>query len=109
MHIYHYGWVKPPKVMQEKRVQFNKLWHDDNWVQEHVVGPEAFDYAGHIRSLNRFKDSHPAVMEPRVRAMNWSFSFDPTQNRWTFKERLKGLAKKLGFNPNYANYILLKR
>ena len=108
-YIYHYGWVKPPKVMQEKRVQFNKLWHDDNWVQEHVVGPEAFDYAGHIRSLNRFEGSHPAVMEPRLRAMNWSFSFDPTQNRWTFKERLKGLAKKLGFNPNYANYILLKR
>ena len=36
--VHHYGWVKPPQVMQDKRVQFNKLWHDDEWVETHVVG-----------------------------------------------------------------------
>jgi hypothetical protein len=48
-------------------------------------------------------------MQRRVGAMNWTFSFDPSQNRWTWKERLKSLAKKVGINPNYANYKLLRR
>ena len=51
--VHHYGWVKPPQVMQDKRVQFNKLWHDDEWVETHVVGPESFAYEDHIRSLHR--------------------------------------------------------
>ncbi len=107
--IHHYGWVKPPKVMQEKRIQFNKLWHDDAWVEKHIVGPESFEYEAHIRSLSRFTGTHPAVMKPRVARMNWQFSFDPVANTWTVKERLKSLVKRLGFNPNYANYRLLKR
>ena len=107
--IHHYGWVKPPKVMQEKRIQFNKLWHDDAWVEEHIVGPESFEYEAHIRSLSRFTGTHPAVMKPRVARMNWQFAFDPVANTWTVKERLKSLLKRLGFNPNYANYRLLKR
>ncbi len=107
--VHHYGWVKSPQVMQAKRVQFNKLWHSDEWVEAHVVGPESFSYEDHIRSLNPFEGPHPQVMLRRVAAMNWTFSFDPSQNRWTLKERLKSLAKKLGMNPNYANYKLLRR
>ena len=85
--IHHYGWVKPPMVMQDKRIQFNKLWHDDAWVDEHIVGPESFEYEAHIRSLSRFEGTHPEVMKPRVARMNWKFSFDPVSNTWTLKER----------------------
>ena len=108
-HIHHYGWVKPPKVMQDKQIQFNKLWHDDHWVQSHLVGPDAFVYEDHIRSLNRFEGSHPKVMEPRVAAMNCHFNFDPSLNTWTLKERLKAQLKRIGINPNYANYKRLHR
>ena len=108
-HIHHYGWVKPPKVMQDKQIQFNKLWHDDDWVQSRLVGPDAFVYEDHIRSLNRFEGSHPKVMQTRVAAMNWHFSFDPSLNTWTLKERLKNQLKRIGINPNYANYKRLRR
>ena len=107
-HVHHYGWVKPPKVMQDKRIQFNKLWHDDQWVEKNVVGPESFEYERHIRSLHRFEGTHPAVMQRRIERMNWTFDFDPTKNRWTVKERMKGLVKWLGLNPNYANYRVLR-
>ena len=107
--IHHYGWVKPPKVMQEKRIQFNKLWHDDAWVDQHIVGPESFEYEAHIRSLSRFEGTHPAVMAPRIARMNWQFSFDPVSSKWTLKERLKAILKRVGINPNYANYRLLRR
>jgi len=76
--VYHYGWVKPPAVMQAKNVEFNKLWHDDHWVEQHVAGPNEFDYS-QIDSLVPFTGSHPAVMQERVWRVNWSFSFDPTQ------------------------------
>ena len=68
-----------------------------------------FAYEDHIHSLHRCEGLHPQVMQRRVAAMNWAFSFDPSQNRWTCKERLKSWAKKVGINPNYANYKLLRR
>ena len=105
-YVHHYGWVKPPKVMQDKRVAFNKLWHSDEWVSQHVVGAAEFEYEKHIRSMHRFEGNHPAPMTRRVKAMNWSFAFDPSNNRWTLKDRAKHLLKKLGINPNYANYRL---
>jgi hypothetical protein len=73
------------------------------------VGPESFEYEAHIRSLSRFEGTHPEVMKPRVARMNWKFSFDPVSNTWTLKERMKSLLKRLGINPNYANYRLLRR
>ncbi len=27
--IYHYGWVRPPQVMIQKRADFDKLYHND--------------------------------------------------------------------------------
>ena len=31
-YMYHYGWVRPPEVMQKKHVNFNKLYHSDEYV-----------------------------------------------------------------------------
>lgn len=104
--IHHYGWVKPPKIMQDKQVAFNKLWHSDDWVERHIVGEDVFQYERHIRSLHRFDGTHPQPMKRRIDAMNWTFDFDPSMNRWTLKERLKDVLKRLGLNPNYANYKL---
>ena len=108
-HVHHYGWVKPPRIMQDKQVQFNKLWHSDNWVETHVVGPQEFVYEDHIRSLHRFTGTHPGPMRERIRSMNWQFSFDPSKNQWTAKDRLKQMLKWMGFNPNYANYKVIRR
>ena len=65
--------------MQDKRVAFNKLWHSDEWVSQHVVGAAEFEYEKHIRSMHRFEGNHPAPMTRRVKAMNWSLpSIHPT-------------------------------
>ena len=34
--IYHYGWVKPPEIQQLKQKTFNKLWHSDEWIDQHI-------------------------------------------------------------------------
>ncbi|MBC7885186.1 MAG: glycosyltransferase family 2 protein, partial [Saprospiraceae bacterium] len=58
-YIYHYGWVKPPVNMQLKQRTFQKLWHNDDWVDKNVAKTETFDYSGSDQ-LELFNDTHPA-------------------------------------------------
>ncbi len=103
--MYHYGWVKPPDKQQAKQKTFNKLWHSDAWVTDHVSDTDAFDYSL-IDSLAHFKDSHPVVMKKRIDALNWKFDFDPTQQNFSWKNRLLYLLEsKTGYRiGEYKNY-----
>ena len=76
--VYHYGWVRKPDAMQQKLETFNKMWHDDRWIEKNFQKVDEFDYS-HIDSLARFSGTHPKVMQPRIEKMNWEFSFDPTK------------------------------
>jgi hypothetical protein len=108
-NIYHYGWVKHPAAQQRKQQTFNRLWHSDEAVKEMVGEKTTYDYDG-SEPLERYNGSHPTVMLPRIRAMNWQFSGDPTQARSGWKDRLSNwLEKNTGWRPGeYKNYLLLK-
>lgn len=104
--IYHYGWVKPPEKMQLKQESFHKMWHDDAWMDTHVKKVEAFDYLENIDALAYFKDTHPAVMQPRIFQKNWKFDYDISFNKTKLKDRFKRIARKyLGIDIRYKNYI----
>ena len=75
--IYHYGWVKSPKVQQQKRESFEKLWHDEKYIQEKISAPE-FDYSK-IDSVAKFPGNHPKVMHERIAKQNWKFDFDKSK------------------------------
>ncbi len=105
--IHHYGWVKPPEIMQQKQEDFNKLWHSDEWVKKNVLAANQFDYTA-IDSLQLFKGNHPAVMQQRIAQRNWKFDHDISTNKTTFKDKLKTIAKnKLGLDFSYKNYNLI--
>lgn len=107
-YVYHYGWVKEPEAMQRKQEIFHKLWHDDEWVSKHVARADAYDYSKDIDALTRFTDTHPAVMQERIRQKNWKFDYDISFNHISFKERMKAMAKDvLGLDFSYRNYKLL--
>lgn len=107
-YIYHYGWVKDPRAMQQKQEQFNKLWHEDGWVEKNVIKADEFDYAKHIDALELFKGTHPQVMQQRIANRNWKFDYDISFNNLSAKERLKKFAEKnFGINFSYKNYKLL--
>ena len=104
--VYHYGWVKHPKHQQAKQESFNKMWHDDDWMDANVKKVDEFDYS-RIDILDRFEGSHPKVMQKRVDKMNWEFSFDPTQIKLPLKVKLLHqfetiTGKRIG---EYKNYI----
>jgi len=103
--VYHYGWVKDPRAMQRKQETFNKLWHDDEWVEQHVVKAEEFDYEGHVSELKKFNGTHPKVMLDRISQKNWKFDFDISRNKTSFKDSCKNfLYDYLSINVSYKNY-----
>jgi hypothetical protein len=103
--IFHYGWVKPPALQQEKQKYFHRLWHDDAWMAKNILDTSSFDYSK-IDSLSRFNGTHPAVMQERIAAANWKFDFDPTKKKLSLKSRLKlSIEKMTGWRVGeYKNY-----
>ncbi|MBI9055884.1 MAG: hypothetical protein JEY96_18830 [Bacteroidales bacterium] len=105
--VYHYGWVKPPQFMQKKQEEFNKLWHNDEWIDNNIVKTEEFDYSS-VDFLRLFEDMHPEVMKNRINLKNWKFDHDISINRMSMKNKVKYFLKKfLGIELGYKNYIAI--
>lgn len=106
-YVYHYGWVKHPKVMQEKIKSFNKLWHDDEWMQKNIPEQSEFDYSA-IDSIENFSETHPEVMKDRISKYNWSF-IPPEDCKQKIKYRLlRNIEEKTGLRiGEYKNYKLI--
>jgi hypothetical protein len=106
--IYHYGWVKPPEFQQAKTESFSRLWHNDEWIKCNVQKVDKFDYS-QIDSLKLFEETHPAVMQQRIAAMNWKFAFDPTRKKFSSKDRLLYfIEEKTGKRLfEYKNYTII--
>jgi len=107
---YHYGWVKPPDKQSAKQAVFNRYWHNDEWIGHHVPKANEFNYSG-IDALAVFQESHPQVMQRRIAACNWAFSFDPTKKKFSLLARLLHfIEKKTGYRiGEYKNFRLLSK
>jgi len=64
-HIYHYGWVRPPKLMTQKMQALDKI-HSH---QRHRFKGD-FDY-GDLSRLAVFKGMHPKVMQEWMQGFDW--------------------------------------
>lgn len=73
--IYHYGWVKDPRIQKQKRVEFDKLWHGDEWIKENHQPVVEYNYTD-VDTLTEFTGTHPALMKDRISKANWKFVFD---------------------------------
>lgn len=122
--IYHYGWVRPPAVMQEKIKAFSINHKGVKKVEQQVALHQydaIYDY-GNLSGLTRFTGSHPAVMNPWIAKFNWreqlrfrgpARSMNPIKSKhdrpryrvvsWIEKHLLGG--RRLG---EFKNYILVK-
>lgn len=69
--IYHYGFVRPPHLMQQKRKTQNTNYQgmtstDKKFKDAHA----AFDY-GNLNKIEKFNESHPVVMNEFLKKFNW--------------------------------------
>jgi len=108
-HIYHYGWVKDPRSMQQKQENFHKYWHSDKWIQQNIPIVEEFDYNRNIKELSPFLGQHPKVMQKRISEKNWMFNYDISFNKNSLKDKIKKILNTyLGINLEYRNYKIEK-
>ena len=107
-HIYHYGWVRDPRKQQAKQKTFHRYWHSDEWMHEHVSDADAYDYST-IESLQKFNGTHPAVMNERLKRMNWKFTWNVTKRKLGLKKGLLYYMEKLtGIRLfEYRNYRII--
>jgi hypothetical protein len=123
--IFHYGWVRPPRVMQSKIKAFS-INHQgrvkiEKQISEHKYD-RVFDY-GNLDKLTRYRGTHPAVMKEWIARYDWkeqlrfsgpARSLNPVKSKHDrFKYRvISWIEKKLLFGRRlgeFRNYILLKR
>ena len=83
--VYHYGWVKNPKTMQTKVLDFHKLWHDENWIRQNVKQEDLFDFSD-VDSIALFTGTHPAVMAERIMNAEWKIDLDISKKKLSFKK-----------------------
>ena len=71
-NIYHYGWVRPPQLMQNKRKALETIHKGEKKVQQLYAGhAEDFDY-GPLSLCSRFEGTHPAVMKEWISRFDWA-------------------------------------
>lgn len=75
--VYHYGWVRPPELMQKKRVSFETHKQGiEKAISIFEAEPEVFNY-GNLGKLKTFKETHPQVMEDFIKKFNWKHQLYP--------------------------------
>jgi hypothetical protein len=116
--IFHYGWVRPPSLMQKKSRAMESAYHSRESVDAMFAKrPPLFDY-GPLNRLACFNGSHPEVMRRRITAMDWKdqldyegrsiarFNHDRLKYRLlTFLEQRLFGGRQIG---GFRNYRLLK-
>ncbi|MDI6808668.1 MAG: glycosyltransferase family 2 protein [Candidatus Eisenbacteria bacterium] len=110
--MFHYGWARDESLMREKTREFDKLWHDDEWIEKEHGTKQGESFVQEDETY-RFEGTHPAVMKKRiesVKAGNYSprpyFSFREHSAREILLhavERVSGI--RVG---EYKNYRLFK-
>ena len=123
--VYHYGWVRPPALMQNKIKVFSMNHRGKASVEKQVskhLYDNIFDY-GNLSCLTKFEGSHPSVMKEWMEQFTWKDqlrytgqrnSTNPIRNKherlkyriisWIEKNILFGI--RLG---EFRNYILVKK
>lgn len=119
-YIFHYGFVRPPHLMQKKRKAFNTIhWGEQQTEARFKNDVDAYDY-GDLSKVEEYKGTHPAVMADFIKSFNWQdqlrFSGGPgphMQKHEKFKYRLLTFLEQKIFGgkqiSGFKNYILLKK
>lgn len=69
--IYHYGWVRPPQLMQAKKKSLDTIHKGESRVAEmYQNSPPDFDY-GPLGRMALFTGTHPAVMKDWMEKFDW--------------------------------------
>jgi glycosyltransferase involved in cell wall biosynthesis len=87
-HIYHYNYVRNPKLMAEKAAFFVSFWDKaPSEERPQVDGSKLIDYEI-IDKLEKFEGTHPKLMQSIVAAQDWEYQFDPRKSNMQWKDKI---------------------
>jgi hypothetical protein len=89
--VYHYGWARPPSVMQVKRKEFKKFYGEN--LQEIS---RSYDY-GSLEGVPVFTGTHPEVMKEWVAKINWKDQLQYSGKSKTLQKHAKPKYRILTF------------
>jgi glycosyltransferase involved in cell wall biosynthesis len=103
--IYHYTEVRGPKLKTKKAQTIGAFYEKTPPLVEQVMEQYGYD------RLEKFKGTHPRVMQEKVNAQDWKFVFDPKKSVWRTKDRImQPIEDFIGFRiGEYKNYKLIKK
>lgn len=119
--IFHYGWVRPPHLMQNKKKALDTVhWGKQRAKDHYDKAPREFDY-GPLDLLEKYEETHPKVMEAKIKELDWKekLQLSGKRNKYrlphkheTFKYRFVTWIENT-FNSGktiggFRNYILKK-
>ncbi len=110
--VYHYGWVKHPKIMRDKALNNRRYWHPDEDIESGTYKQfhqQQFDFTK-VDSIREFNGDHPAVIKELIEKMNWDIKLNIHKKQFNLRNKLlhwieKQTGKRLF---EYKNYKLLK-
>jgi glycosyltransferase involved in cell wall biosynthesis len=109
--VYHYSWSKTPKKQKAKNIEFGKKYHStDDFIKGFEARHgDAYDYREYDY-LNEFTGTHPAAIQQVVMAQDWEFTYDPSRNNMTRKEKIMRFLEKVTGKQFfiYKNYKVLR-
>jgi len=88
-YIYHYGWVRPPELMQKKKKSLDTI-HKGIDKAEEINKNKAnyFDY-GNISKLDIFTETHPKVLDQWISKFDWKDKLHYEKNYVPHRETMK--------------------
>lgn len=119
--IFHYGWVRPPHLMQNKKRALDSVhWGLKKAAKFYDQAVTEFDY-GPLDRLAEYTGTHPAVMKHMIAQMNWADKLqlsgvaDPSRKphkHELFRVRFQSFLQKYFLGGRhfgtFKNYILVK-
>jgi len=108
--MYHYGWVRPPRMMKDKVEGAKAFWSPDSKHIRTMDRPdEEFRYEQNYDSLSRFEGSHPQVMHKRLHELDWHPELSTRHKRLSFRYQLlywveKTTGVRLFENRHFVEY-----
>lgn len=107
--VYHYGWARPPQVMQNKVKYFHSLWHSKDWIDKNVPDNVDYDFST-METIKAFEGTHPKVMETRVKNQVSDFKMNNQKiKKGLIRILLDFIERVSGYRVGeYKNYKIIK-
>lgn len=88
-YIYHYGWVRPPELMQSKKKEQDSMHHGVQKIhQDYQQKALQFDY-GALGKLPVFQGTHPAVMHDFIQKFHWKDQLNYSKKATLYRPKMK--------------------